>query len=809
MKNFFQSIKSKLILMGTVSLIACLVVGNLGVASVKKLATKNTISGLSSSIVELQAENRINDSYYQYYVDSSYLEAIVENQNKMLELANQIKTSAGSEYSAATASLVSGVESSQANYKKFVELHNARGFDTGSGEYANFASLMDQLKGSFGSLVNVSDWVEIKWVDSNMWTDGEDVTIDGVDYYKMVYERELPTSGKRNNLVFRVGGTLTYTKAYYVTNVKLINGSDVCDVEITSISNAAGDGTAAATVTTFEGNSAFRIDSKFNAANETWEETQIYVPIDQYDLQNYPVLHYEMYFEKSEDTYGYKYGGAVTGVYGFAGNADSILSMVQSYTGHVLEGKDTSAEADAIRGIFEELLINIPKYTTDPSLAETSLNLCKAAYASFENLVVCDQEIVQIKNNNEEVSKSLDTATQEIQTITENSIQSVLSSTYAKIMSVIVIFAIILVIGTYIVTKTITRGVKSFQKSLSKIADGDLSERVNTERKDEFSQFGESINDFMDKFQEIIVDIQKMSKVLAATGVELEEEAGLTKNSSSVVADAFSDISAGASAQASDIENSTTQIAQISENVTEIIGSVDKLSESFKVMYESGKEAATLMKNLSETNSETTKSFIAISGQIKKTNESVVKIQEAVDLIASIASQTNLLSLNASIEAARAGEAGRGFAVVASEIQKLAEQTNTSAGIINQIIDTLSTESERTVTSINDVTKSIEDQNAKISSTEEKFRVVTDGIKATTSEISTVQSQATECDAAGQNASDLMSNLSAIAEENAASTEQTADSVKELNESAETLSKKAEDLKKLSDKLNASLSYFK
>ena len=205
----------------------------------------------------------------------------------------------------------------------------------------------------------------------------------------------------------------------------------------------------------------------------------------------------------------------------------------------------------------------------------------------------------------------------------------------------------------------------------------------------------------------------------------------------------------------------------------------------------------------------TTEAFEKIAGQIRTTNESVVKIQEAVDLISSIASQTNLLSLNASIEAARAGEAGRGFAVVASEIQKLAEQTNTSAKIIGEIIVNLSLDSEQTVKSINDVTEMLDEQKRNMEETKFRLSSVSDGILLTENEMKGVLSQADSCSKAGSKVVDLMTNLSAIAEENAASTEQTTTSMGELNDGTYSLAKTAEELKELSEKLTGDLNYFK
>ena len=368
--------------------------------------------------------------------------------------------------------------------------------------------------------------------------------------------------------------------------------------------------------------------------------------------------------------------------------------------------------------------------------------------------------------------------------------------------------AVVLLFITIVISRSIDSNVKSFRKSLDKIAQGRIGIRVKQNRKDEFSQFGESINKFLDTLQHIIVELQNMSNVLSDKGIELEDEADKTQSATENISSALSDISHGATAQAGDIEDSSQQIIGMCDNISNIIKSVGQLSETSEQMNRNSSEASNIVKELADTSDMTSVAFDKIAAQIIKTNESVVKIQEAVDLIASIASQTNLLSLNASIEAARAGEAGRGFAVVASEIQKLAEQTNTSAGIIDTIIVTLSQESEETVRSINDVTTMIQDQKQKLEETQDKFKAVNEGIKSTDREMNGVLSQADDCSKAGEHAVDLMTNLSAIAEENAASTEQTSASMAELDSGTSSLADTARELKRLSDSLNESLNYF-
>ena len=804
--GLIQSMKGKAALMGVLAIASSVVIGGVGIISINRIVNNGETETLINSIIKLQTEDKANDALYQYYIDRQYLDHIQVNQQQMLENVDKVTNP---EYRDIVAKIRSGVETTKSNYDTIVKLHNERGYDKETGKYSEFSSTNDQLNESFAALINTNDWVEFSWIDANLG-DGELVEIDGKQYYKLIYDRELPVVGKRLDIVPRLGGTLTYKTSFYLTNLKFTGGSGNVDVDLTSLEsvNGSGDGLAGCSLTTFNGVPAIKVDGKFDAANSTWEETQVNIPIDQYDNQEHISFYYEMYLENTGDVFEYKYGGALKGRYDFYANSERLVKLVEEYSRLVVEGKDVADIREQIQALLDDIELNIPKFSTSKEATEDSLAKFKAMRSAYDSMVALDDSMLELKTANAAANAIIEEECISLDNAVVQSTQSVKNSALLIMIVSLLASAVVLLFITIVISRSIDSNVKSFRKSLDKIAQGRIGIRVKQNRKDEFSQFGESINKFLDTLQHIIVDLQNMSNVLSDKGIELEDKANKTQSATENISSALSDISHGATAQAGDIEDSSQQIIGMCDNISNIIKSVGQLSETSEQMNRNSSEASNIVKELADTSDMTSAAFDKIAAQIIKTNESVVKIQEAVDLIASIASQTNLLSLNASIEAARAGEAGRGFAVVASEIQKLAEQTNTSAGIIDTIIVTLSQESEETVRSINDVTTMIQDQKQKLEETQDKFKAVNEGIKSTDREMNGVLSQADDCSKAGEHAVDLMTNLSAIAEENAASTEQTSASMAELDSGTSSLADTARELKRLSDSLNESLNYF-
>ena len=197
-----------------------------------------------------------------------------------------------------------------------------------------------------------------------------------------------------------------------------------------------------------------------------------------------------------------------------------------------------------------------------------------------------------------------------------------------------------------------------------------------------------------------------------------------------------------------------------------------------------------------------------IAEQTKQTNISAQSIQKASQFISEIASQTNLLSLNASIEAARAGEAGKGFAVVASEIQKLAEQSDTASGNIGEIVNTLIGNSQRVVETMGKTQEIIEKQNMHIESTEQMVNGVMGEIDASIERIRQIETRTKKLESARTEIIDVIDSLSEIAQQNVEGTTQTSSSITEITDSFQNIEDSTENLRNMADMLAHNIRHF-
>jgi len=375
--------------------------------------------------------------------------------------------------------------------------------------------------------------------------------------------------------------------------------------------------------------------------------------------------------------------------------------------------------------------------------------------------------------------------------------------------------AVILVLGVMvvlIVMSGISKRIKAAVTVLESVADGDLTVDIPlklTKAKDETGDISRAVANLKEKLTAIIGGIISKSEDVGEAANMLLVEADESSKAIEQMEKAVNEIAGGATSQAQDTQQATEDVLIMGEMVEETGKNVEKLFENANAMEKQSNVAADTLQELEKVNEAAKEAITVIYDQTNTTNESAIKISEAVTLITEIAEETNLLALNANIEAARAGEHGRGFAVVASQIQKLAEQSNESAREIERIITALMADSQKAVETMDEVNEIMVKQSQMVDTTGRMFTEVIGGIRQSRDDMAVISDNTNNLDQARVSVVDVVQSLSAIAEENAASTEETSASATEVNAAILEMSENAAKLQKIAEELENSVKVFK
>lgn len=369
-------------------------------------------------------------------------------------------------------------------------------------------------------------------------------------------------------------------------------------------------------------------------------------------------------------------------------------------------------------------------------------------------------------------------------------------------LAVVILFVVVqsLLVRRFLKPLQVLTGV------VNKVADLDLTEneeeKVLAKRKDEIGMIAAAVANLHRELREIIGVIQNQ-------GIKLSESNKLfAKGFADIVQTvdnvnvAVEEIATASTSQAQETSTASSHIVDIGNAIDSNSTSVGALEDSIGKMNTLATESVTELAELTRINEWTTETIRAVTEQTDRTNQSAEKINEAVVAIEDIASQTNMLSLNASIEAARAGESGRGFAVVAEQIRKLAEDSANSAEQIEAIVRELISNSEDGVGKMHDLSDASKVQAERLENTTRAFDDLQREIKEVSVNSKQIFEQTGSINQLKNGVSTVIEQLAAIAEENAASTQQTSASMFTLTENIDKCKEETSALSDLSEQLN-------
>ncbi|MCA4020148.1 methyl-accepting chemotaxis protein [Vibrio vulnificus] len=243
---------------------------------------------------------------------------------------------------------------------------------------------------------------------------------------------------------------------------------------------------------------------------------------------------------------------------------------------------------------------------------------------------------------------------------------------------------------------------------------GDLTQRLAIESKDEIGQISHSINLFIEKLQQMFIEVADSSKEIDHAVVNLSEQSRSNLHT--------------LNQHTQETEQAITAIEEMSASANSIAQSADNAAHLTETTTRYADESKQTVMGAVESVNGLVTQVVAMSDTITRMSDDTKQISTVLQVIGDIAEQTNLLALNAAIEAARAGEQGRGFAVVADEVRALAARTQQSTAQINEMLAKLKSTTENVVNEMGSTRTRCEETAERTNHVMDSLNVVTDSV---------------------------------------------------------------------------------